>query len=134
MYKMLQRQHRAQIFVMLSLFLFAGCYRPSSSSSGGSPSIFPTDQVVIEYSDWLADGVSVSWKLEPGTYRLELTANNDGATAEWVGASCPKTQPMRDLTMTCEVPRTGQLVVTNPTVLGLGAKVSVTVKVTKLAQ
>ena len=134
MYKILKHQPRAHIFVVLALFLFAGCSHQSSGGSGSSPTIFPTDQVVIEYSDWLADGGSVSWKLEPGAYRLDLTANNDGATAEWVGAGCPKTQPMRELTMTCEMPRTGQLVVTNPTRLGLGAKVSITVKVTKLAR
>jgi hypothetical protein len=133
MYKILNRQHKAQAFMMLFLFLFTGCYRGSSGDSQSSPSIFPTERVVIEYSDWLADGASVSWKLDPGTYRLELTANNDGATAEWVGANCPKTQPMRELSMTCEMPRTGQLIITNPTRLGLGAKVSVTVKVTKLS-
>jgi hypothetical protein len=117
---------------VLSLLLFASC--SNSGGSGSGPSIFATDKVVVEYSDWLADGASISWKVDPGTYRLELTANNDGATAEWIGASCPKTQPMRELTMTCEMPRIGQLVITNPTTLGLGAKVSVTVKVTKLAR
>jgi len=49
----------------------------------------------------------VSWKLESGNYKLELTANNDGATAEWVGGNCPKTQPVREMTVTCEMPRTG---------------------------
>ena len=123
---------RTQTFIALSIFLFTSCYNSSGPRSG--PSIFPTNQVVVEYSNWLADGASVSWKLDPGTYQLELTANSDGATAEWVGGSCPKTQPMRELTMTCDMPRTGQLVITNPTTFGLGAKVSVTVKVTKLAR
>ena len=131
MHVIITRRLSAQAFFVLSLSLFAGCYNAGGSRSG--PSIFPTDRVVVELSNWLDDGASVSWKLDPGTYRLELTANSDGVTAEWVGGSCPKTQPMRELTMTCEMTRTGQLVVTNPTTLGLGAHVSTTVKVTKLA-
>lgn len=136
MCKILKRRLRAQAFLMLSLFLFTGCYNVGGSlgDSRRGFSILPADQVVIEYSNWLADGASVSWKLEPGTYRLELTANSDGATAEWLGGGCPKTQPMRELTMTCEMSRSGQLIITNPTRFGLGANVSVTVKVTKLAR
>ena len=118
---------------LLALFFFAGC-QTSGGGSGSGPSIFPVDRVVVEWSDWLKDGAAVSWKLEPGNYRLELTANNDGVTAEWVGGGCPKTQPMREITMTCEMSRAGQLVITNPTTFGLGAAVSTTVKVTKLAR
>jgi hypothetical protein len=132
MYEVLKCWRRTKAIVVLALFLLAGCQ--NSGNSGGGSGIFPSDKVVVDYSNWLADGASVSWKLDPGNYKLELTANGDGATAEWVGAGCPKTQPMRELTMTCEVPRTGQLVITNPTTFGLGAKVSVTVKLTRLAR
>lgn len=127
----IERRLSTKAFFLLSLSLLAGC-----QDLGGSRSsrIFPADQVVVDWSNWLKDGASVSWKLDPGTYRLELTANGDGITAEWVGASCPKTQPMRELTMTCEMTHTGQLVVTNPTTFGLGPQVSTTVKVTKLAR
>ena len=103
-------------------------------SVNSAANLIPRDQVVVDYSNWLDDGASISWKMEPGIYRMELTANNDGATTEWVGGSCPKTQPMREMTIRCQLPRTGQLVVTNPTVFALGKAVSVTVKVTKLAQ
>ncbi|HYR74357.1 MAG TPA: hypothetical protein VEM96_00820 [Pyrinomonadaceae bacterium] len=127
-----KRQPVVQLLLFLLLF-FVGCQAPGGGSRSGT-NIFPVDQVVVEWSDWLKDGAAVSWKLEPGTYRLELTANSDGVTAEWVGGGCPKTQPMREITMTCDMSRAGQLVITNPTTFGLGAAVSTTVKVTKLAR
>jgi hypothetical protein len=116
-------------FFMLSLALLSGCYRPDGTRSG--PNLIP-DRVVVDWSNWLDDGASISWKLDPGTYRLELTANEDGVTAEWVGGRCPKTQPTREISMTCEMSSTGQLVVSNPTTFGMGAHVSTTVKVTKI--
>ena len=118
------------------IFVIVGgsCHIPTDSRSGQPYVPYVTDQVILDTSSVLKDGAGVSWKLEPGKYKLEMIANNDGATAEWVGGGCPKTQPTRELTMTCEMPRTGQLVVTNPTTFGLGAQVSVTVKVIKLAQ
>lgn len=106
-----------------------------TDSRRGEPYIpYVTDQVITDTSKVLDDGAGITLKLEPGNYKLEMTANNDGATAEWVGASCAKTQPMRELTTTCEMPRTGQLIVTNPSVFGLGKQVSVTIRVTKLAR
>ena len=123
-----------RIALLLSLFMGISCHVPTDSRSGQPYIPYVTDQVVLDTSQVLADGAGVSWKLDPGKYKLELTANNDGATAEWVGGGCPKTQPMREISMTCDMPRIGQLVVTNPTVFGLGKQVSVTVKVTKLAQ
>jgi hypothetical protein len=118
-------------FWLLFIFLSSSCHVPTSSSQPYVP--YVTDQVITDISKVLKDGEGLSLKLDPGKYKLEMTANNDGATAEWVGGGCPKTQPMREMTMTCEMTRTGQLVITNPTVFALGKDVSVTVKVTKLA-
>lgn len=112
-------------FIVLLTYLIAGC-----TSSG--PGIFQGETVVIDWSDWLKDSASISWKLEPGTYKLDFTASGDGVTAEWLGGSCPKTQPMQELTMTCDLSRNGQLIITNPSVFGLGANASTTVKVTRL--
>lgn len=108
-------------------FRSANDFRPANNA----PPPAPTERVVVNYSDWLNDGGSVSWNLDPGTYRLDLTANNDGATVELLGSNCPATQPMRELTINCEITRPGQLVVTNPSVWGMGKKVSVTVRVTQ---
>lgn len=112
--------------VMLT-FVSGGC-----SSHNSEDGIFHGERVVIDWSDWLKDGASMAWKIEPGIYRLDLTASGDGVTAEWLGASCPKTQPMQELTMTCDISRNGQLIITNPSIFGLGANASTTVKVTKL--
>jgi hypothetical protein len=119
---------------LLLSILVSSCQVQTDSRRGEPYIPYVTNQIVVDTSKVLDDGAGVSWKLEPGKYQLEMTANNDGATAEWVGGGCPKTQPSREVTMTCEMPRTGQLVITNPTVFALGKQVSVTVKLTKLAQ
>jgi hypothetical protein len=89
--------------------------------------------VIVDTAKVLDEGAGITFKLEPGKYKLEMTASEDGAQIEWVGGECPKTESMREATMTCEMPRTGQVVITNPTVLAMGDQVSVTVKITKLA-
>lgn len=126
--------------VIFLAFLFSSCAGPGSGpfqtdKSSGQPYIpYVTDQIVIDESKVLNDGAGLSWKLEPGNYKLEMTANNDGADIEWIGGGCPKTQPMRQATMTCGMSGPGQLIITNPTVWGLGKQVSITVRVTKLAR
>lgn len=108
--------------------------RIQTNQQSGQPFVpYVTDQVVVDSMSTLNDGAGKVWKLEPGKYKLEMTASDDGADIEWVGGGCPKTQPMRQATMTCEMPRQGQLIITNTTVFGLGKQVSITVKLTKLA-
>ena len=93
------------------------------------------DVVIANRYDTIQDGHSLSWKLEPGLYRAELTANGDGVTVDWIAANCPKavtqTQTFSGI---CELPGTGQLVVTNPSLFGLGASSNVSLKVTRLAR
>lgn len=110
---------------------------PVSSSEGAkknAPLTPAVNTIVITWADWLRDGASVSWRLAPGVYRLDLTSNNDGVTAEWTGASCPKTAPMLRFSTVCEVPGGGVLVVTNPTTYGLGKSCLTTVRVIKLVR
>src|SRR5262245_34138095 len=90
------------------------------------------DRVVVNWHGLLKDGESMSWQLPAGTYRLELTASDDGDSVEWIGGNCPATQAMRSLATTCEMPRDGQLVVRNPTTFGLGAASMTTVKLTRV--
>jgi hypothetical protein len=96
----------------------------------GRPPI--TDQVVVNWHGALKDGERMSWQLPAGNYQLELTASNDGDTVEWLGSNCPTTQPMTSLSTSCQMSRDGQLLVTNPTTLGLGAASMTTVKVTRV--
>lgn len=121
--------------ILLAIFALVidGCTVQTDQRSGQPYVPYVTDQIVTDTSKVLDDGAGITLKLEPGKYKLEMTANNDGADIEWIGGGCPKTQPMRETTMTCEMPRQGQLVITNPTVFGLGKQVSITVRVTKLA-
>lgn len=123
------------LLVLAAVLVMAISCRVETDRTKGQPFVpYVTDQVVIDAANVLRDGQGMAWKLEKGKYKLEMTANNDGATAEFVGGGCPKTEPMRAFSMICEMPGTGQLVITNPTVFALGKDVSVTVKLTKLAQ
>ena len=90
------------------------------------------DVVIVDYHDWLKDGASVSWKLDPGRYKIEMTANGDGCSLEWAGGTCPGTKETHAYSVLCEMAQTGQVIVTNPTTFGLGASSSVTVKITRL--
>ena len=97
-------------------------------------SIAARDVVVVDWANWLADGSQTSWRLQPGTYRLQMTASGDGASVEWVGTNCPRASESRNVAMSCELNQPGQLIVGNPTVLGLGTSASVTVHLTRLAE
>lgn len=116
-----------------AIILCNSCHVPSDARQGQPYVPYVTDQVITNTTKVLKDGEGMSFPLGPGKYKLELTANNDGADAEWIGGGCPRTKPVKQTTMTCEMPQSGQLIITNPTTFGLGASVSVTVKVTKLA-
>jgi hypothetical protein len=119
---------------IFGFLLLAGCHIPTDSRQGQPYVPYVTDQVIVNDSNVLKDGAGISLPLAPGHYRLEMTASSDGATAEFVGGNCGKTEATRQLDISCNMASQGQLVITNPTVFALGADVSVTVKVTKLAQ
>lgn len=89
--------------------------------------------MVIDELESLKDGQFVAWKLDPGTYKVEMTASEDGTAVKWEGAPCPPSGQTKHLSTICELKQTGQIVVENPTALGLGSGTTVTVKVTRLA-
>ena len=89
------------------------------------------DTVVVDEMKALADGESIAYKLGPGVYRLDFTAS-DGASAEWVGASCPASGEVKVYSSLCELKQDGQLIIKNPTVWGNGATSSVTIKLTRI--
>ena len=92
------------------------------------------DRVVVDTIENIRDGAFISWKLDPGTYRIETTATGDGTTIQWVGAACPSSTAAQTASVTCQLPATGQVTVTNPTTFGLGASSNVTVKITRLGR
>ncbi|MDQ1637693.1 MAG: hypothetical protein QOF62_1032 [Pyrinomonadaceae bacterium] len=119
---------------ILAIAIIVGVTQVAPALVNHEPSARPpiTDQVVLNWHGVLKDGERMSWQLPAGNYRLELTASNDGDTVEWIGGNCPATQPMTSLSTSCQMPRDGQLLVTNPTTLGLGAASMTTVKVTRV--
>ena len=62
----------------------------------------------------LGAGEGRAFPLERGKYTLELTAEGNGVSVEWIGGSCPRVDQTASLTTTCELPLDGQLVVRNP--------------------
>lgn len=92
------------------------------------------DKVVVDQLVVLKDGESRIWKMDPGSYKIELTASDDGAAVKWVGANCLDSGQVKSLSTTCKFDQTGQMVVENPTAFGMGASVSVTVKLTRLGR
>lgn len=94
----------------------------------------PKDKIIADQAQWLGDGAAIAYKLEPGIYKLEMTASSDGAAVEWVGTSCPGTNETKSFSVICEIPSLGQVIVKNPTLLGLGATSSVSVRITRLAR
>lgn len=95
-----------------------------------------TPQAVVQLDQvrTLKAGEMSSWRLAPGRYRLELTASHDGVRVEWPGSACSQGKGVKQLTTTCELRQSGQLVVENPSLLnlGLGQAVSVSVRLLRL--
>jgi len=90
----------------------------------------PSPRLVIDEFPTLNEGQGLTWKLSPGTYELEITSTPDGAKIEWAGADCARAGETKDFRTTCVLTQTGQLQVTNPTTLGLGSAITVTIRVT----
>lgn len=110
--------------------LFSGCNLLSGGRSGGEARERPV--VVVDALETIKDGGSISWKVPAGRYQLDMTSTSPGAGVEWIGASCGAAQEVKTYAGRCELESTGQLVVNNPTTLGLGDPVTVTVKLTRL--
>ena len=91
-----------------------------------------TETVVVNEQSSIKDGAGKVWRLEPGTYRVEITATGDGVSVEWAGAACTKAKKTTVYNTTCTVTQTSQMTITNPTILGLGSDIITTVKVTRL--
>ncbi len=87
---------------------------------------------VVDEQRVLAEGVQLSYDLPAGTYSARITASQNGVGVKWVGGSdCLQVAEATTYTSTCHIAQSGQLVVTNPTLLGLGSDEIVTVRVTK---
>ena len=75
----------------------------------------------------IADGASITWTLQQGSYELDLQVKatgsmriQDGVTVSWVGAECPDAAEKTEHHIKCTVAQTASLTIRNPTALGLG--------------
>jgi hypothetical protein len=101
----------------------------SACGGGGNDEMQPKD--VVRTTETLAEGVSVSFTLEKGTYAAEITSSNNGVIVEWVGGTnCPKSPETKTYAQTCSLGQRGQLIVSNPTLLGTGGAEIAAIKVT----
>lgn len=91
----------------------------------------PVPPVAVEAVRVLKSGDMAAWPLEPGRYRLELTASHQGVRVEWPGSACMQGKGVKQVVTECELRQSGQLVVENASLLnlGLGQPVSVSVRV-----
>lgn len=85
----------------------------------------PDDEVVADTLDALDEGESWAWKLDPGTYKVEMTASDDGASVKWVGSSCPGSDETAQYSTVCEMKQTGQFIIEN----SAGSSTTVTLKI-----
>jgi len=92
------------------------------------------EKAIVDKQELLNDGERLSWKLDPGTYQVELTATGDGASVTWAGSVCPGSDETKSYSATCELKNIGHITIANPTVLGTGQPTSIALKITKLAQ
>lgn len=104
------------------LFLLLGCSSDSENA-----------RVVADWHGTLAEGESRSWSMSPGTYRLEMTSNPNGASVQWLPSSgCTNVSEVREYHWDCKLDIKGQLIISNPTTFGLGPTEIVTVRISKL--
>jgi hypothetical protein len=88
------------------------------------------NQVVMQKQLHLRDGEAIILPLGEGPFSVHMTATGDGASLKWIGApDCNGCGETSSCTSYCNLPRSGQVQVSNPTTLGLGATVTVSVDI-----
>lgn len=110
----------------LLVVIFSGC-------GGGSGGADLTESVVVNETQVIPEGVSISYPLSAGTYNAALTSNNNGVKIQWIGnATCAPSAEIKSYSSNCTLNQNGQLNISNPTLLGLGGDEIVTIKVTSI--
>lgn len=111
--------------VVLATFALAACGGGGGDGDGAT--------VVANTTLKIAEGQYYSFSLEPGSYTVQATASVNGMTVQWVGGNnCSDSgNDVKTYQSSCTLSQKGQLTITNPTTLGLGAEEVVTVKITR---
>lgn len=111
-------------------------YSTWSTKEDGSGGFTPTTpEVLVNTTITLAEFNYISYTLDTGIYKVEVSSSNNGVTLNWSGSSNCSYNPENTLhNATCTMNQLGQLVVTNPSTWGLGGSEVVAIKITKNPQ
>lgn len=108
---------------LASMVLLSACGGGSSSSETGSNIFFNETRTIPERN-------YVTVPLPTGSYKAEISASNNGVTVEWVGGTnCANSGETKAYSGFCNMSQKGQIVITNPSVLGLGGDEITTIKI-----
>jgi len=113
-----ERPRRLALAASGLLLLSASCSKP--------------DETIFENRAALRSGEGRAFNLQPGSYKLDLSAAGGVVSVEWIGGECPRVDSTRSLSTTCRIDREGQLVIRN-TKIGAG-DIDLTVKVVRLGR
>ena len=114
--------------VFVGALLLAGCGGGSTSDPAAT-----TSPIIINEVQTLQEGTQLSYPMVAGNYLAEITSSNNGVVISWPGgANCATSPEVKTYSSSCVLTSQGQLVIVNPTLLGLGGAEIVTIKVTKL--
>ena len=90
------------------------------------------DLVVVDEQRTIAEGAQVSFALISGTYQATITSSNNGVLISWLGGSgCTTSIETKSYSATCAIGSAGQLVIFNPTLLGVGGDEMVRIRVVR---
>lgn len=121
---MKQTLFRATSVALLALAALSACGGGNDDDDG---------TVVKNETQTIDEGIQLSYTLPPGSYRADITASNNGVNVSWVGGNgCTAATETRAYSQTCTLNIQGQLLVSNPTLLGLGGAEVTTIKITRL--
>ncbi len=118
-----------RVTALIAMLALAGCDLLDDPGSK-----VPPIETVADTIETLKNGESLSWKLRPGLYQLQLTADSPGVTVTWIGGDCRDfKERMREVVTKCRMEMNGQVKIANPSgFLGMGENASVTIKITRI--
>ncbi len=97
----------------------------------GTVDVVVGEQVLARQGQPLPDSETLGIPMEAGTYRITLGASQPVAISA-NGGSCLEHEAGTALDVTCNLRKTGTLVVTNPGTLGMGEDATVTMRIIRM--
>lgn len=110
------------VIIVYAASIIAGC--GDGSQSG----------LVVRETKTLTEGAALSYTLAAGSYTAKITSSNNGVVISWpggAGAGCSTTSEIKVYSNSCTLSIQGQMVIENPTLLGLGGSEIVSIEVNR---